>query len=436
MALSSSHNAPFTARDIERYHSGQMNPAEMHALEKAALEDPFLADALEGYRLTPTAAADSDELKSRLARRLSGERKRGTVIPINLFKAAALFLLVAGSGYLAYRLTQTGSRDLALDTSARESRSETADSVAAVPLAADSAGLAAPETRAGNAGESTYGFHTQADTAPQPEASVQQNNTRSRPVTTDAEEAQVAPPVAAAGEARQEPAATVTAPLTAPPAADNTLVQNRMARTAETNGALNHQFNFRGRVVDSNNNAVPYADIRVMNQLPVQNHATRFRSDANGYFNFAVPDSVAQVAISSLGYRTRNLSLLPQEQPKVVLDEAGNPGEAVVMGKAAGVQVKERGAPRITVEAAEPELGWGTFDEYVALNLKSNEELEVQERGVVRLSFDINEQGEPVNIKVTKSLCAKCDQEAVRILKEGPKWKKKNGKKGKANIRF
>ena len=34
--------------DIERYLRGEMTAAEMHALEKEALADPFLADALDG----------------------------------------------------------------------------------------------------------------------------------------------------------------------------------------------------------------------------------------------------------------------------------------------------------------------------------------------------------------------------------------------------
>jgi hypothetical protein len=37
---------------------------------------------------------------------------------------------------------------------------------------------------------------------------------------------------------------------------------------------------------------------------------------------------------------------------------------------------------------------------------------------------------------VVKSLCNKCDEEAIRLLKEGPKWKKKKNKKGSVTIRF
>lgn len=38
-------NIVFTADDIEKYFEGRLLPQQMHALEKAALNDPFLADA-------------------------------------------------------------------------------------------------------------------------------------------------------------------------------------------------------------------------------------------------------------------------------------------------------------------------------------------------------------------------------------------------------
>jgi hypothetical protein len=44
------HNKSYTLADIEAYLLGRLSPAEMHAMEKAALHDPLLADAIEGYR--------------------------------------------------------------------------------------------------------------------------------------------------------------------------------------------------------------------------------------------------------------------------------------------------------------------------------------------------------------------------------------------------
>ena len=43
-------NMIYTAGDIEQYLAGKLSPRQMHAMEKAALDDPFLAEAMEGYQ--------------------------------------------------------------------------------------------------------------------------------------------------------------------------------------------------------------------------------------------------------------------------------------------------------------------------------------------------------------------------------------------------
>ena len=55
----SKENFQYSAQDIQRYLKGQMSPEEMHAIETAALDDPFLADAIEGYEL---ALEKNDEI--------------------------------------------------------------------------------------------------------------------------------------------------------------------------------------------------------------------------------------------------------------------------------------------------------------------------------------------------------------------------------------
>jgi len=54
------------------------------------------------------------------------------------------------------------------------------------------------------------------------------------------------------------------------------------------------------------------------------------------------------------------------------------------------------------------------------------------DNGQVQVSFDVNDNGEPVNVKVDKSLCKKCDEEAIRLVKQGPKWQQKNKKTKRA----
>jgi TonB family protein len=54
-------------------------------------------------------------------------------------------------------------------------------------------------------------------------------------------------------------------------------------------------------------------------------------------------------------------------------------------------------------------------------------------KATVEISFEVDKNGDPVNIKIEKSLCDKCNKEAIRLIKEGPKWKC-NAKKGRTTV--
>src|SRR6185503_5216128 len=99
----------FTATDIEKYQKGLLSTKEKHALEKAALDDPFLADALEGYSTAGVyVSEDMKELKERLAERI--EKTKIIAMPAErrqrfaLWKVAAIIVLIAGAGFLAYQI--------------------------------------------------------------------------------------------------------------------------------------------------------------------------------------------------------------------------------------------------------------------------------------------------------------------------------------------
>lgn len=87
----------YTAEDIRLYLEGKLTPQQMHALEMAALNDPFIADAIGGisqYGNNEHFAADMRELNVRLNERV---RKRGGVVlpATNLWwKIAAVLLIV------------------------------------------------------------------------------------------------------------------------------------------------------------------------------------------------------------------------------------------------------------------------------------------------------------------------------------------------------
>jgi hypothetical protein len=90
---------------------------------------------------------------------------------------------------------------------------------------------------------------------------------------------------------------------------------------------------------------------------------------------------------------------------------------------------------RSILDTLKPENGWEAFDDYVAENIQSPEGIgEIPtDRREVELSFNVDKAGDPRNITITKSLCEKCDTEAIRLIKKGPKWK---GRKGTVKIKF
>jgi len=61
---------------IQKYLLGQLSREEMHDLEREALNDPLLGDALEGYRLQEDVNYGRlSLLQQRLAKRIEGQRK-------------------------------------------------------------------------------------------------------------------------------------------------------------------------------------------------------------------------------------------------------------------------------------------------------------------------------------------------------------------------
>jgi hypothetical protein len=149
-------------------------------------------------------------------------------------------------------------------------------------------------------------------------------------------------------------------------------------------------------------------------------------------------DSLLDVtAIRNEAVSSRSRSKDTIHNADVVLKKTDLPASEVVV---VNTKAKSNAAPlrkmMMKVDTLEPVNGWGYFDNYIASNIKPPGELYVKPAGgEVELSFDVNKAGEPVNITVSKSLCNKCDEEAIRLLKEGPKWKKE-GKKGKVKIKF
>ncbi len=95
--------------DITRYLSNQMNDRERHAFEKRMLNDPFLAEAVEGAE-TIRPEEFREDLQS-LEQRLASRREYAWSMTIRIAAGVVLVFVV---GWLAYRETPPPPESLAL----------------------------------------------------------------------------------------------------------------------------------------------------------------------------------------------------------------------------------------------------------------------------------------------------------------------------------
>lgn len=427
MPLGTNDNKQYGAPDFERYYSGQMTAQEMHALEKAALDDPFLADALEGYQLTRTPVADTAWLKEQL----QGKTQKASVVPLAprkgyaFLRIAALVLLLLGAGWSVYYLMDPRSDRLAL-----EPKQESAPVVQQAPPP-----VVVPDTAA----------QEKLTTAPQsaPAAAPSTANVPRRRATRTATPTEAAPPVAATAapvaevkdadsgqpmmlreaEARDVAAAQRKAEVQ-PPALEGRVAGVELQQNVAAN-------TFQGRVVDANNQGVPNATVSL------RNNRTGVTTDVAGNFSLSAPDTAVKATVSAVGFQAKDITLNRQGQKaNIVLQPSENSlSEVVVTGY--GTKRKEALARAQNTGRVYPTPGWKYFEDYVQKNRKPAGALSPQGlKGPVVLSFEVDRKGAPRNIKVDSSLSPQYDAEAIRLLREGPKWTREKGSRGKVTIHF
>lgn len=77
---------------------------------------------------------------------------------------------------------------------------------------------------------------------------------------------------------------------------------------------------------------------------------------------------------------------------------------------------------------AKPQFGWQKFEEYLAKSKNSGL------TGVVTVSFKVSSEGNASDIRVLKSSSEDLNSEAIRLIKEGPKWE--NPDKGEVVVKI
>ena len=425
MGPSSHHNTNYSREDLLRYITGQMTAAEMHALEKAALEDPFLADALDGLEQekgdeTKKYFADLDQ---RLASRVDSK-----VIPMpktNWWRIAIAAALIGIMGIAAYFFMQSDEK---------------------VPVVAQKTSPASNDTSSGNfnemqlpKSEESASDKTSSQLEKRSEKEVEPSATLDKKINED-KLMPAAPPsasITADQESKREKEIEKISPSVA--AGDKAAVlheteANKDMRSAKQRPGITEKmpgvYYFTGQITDNNNKPVPFANIAIR-------HTQRTTySDAKGNFRLVAGDSTLDVDIKSIGYITRTIHLRNDQPNQEVILQPALTAKAKTRAKPMEPEEADSTESKVSAEDlekpdAEPRDGFAAYQFYLLNNVRIPAEAKNSGiKGSVDLSFLVNDNGRLSDFKIERSLGPAFDKEAIRLVREGPPWVLYNSETG------
>ncbi|KRT15088.1 hypothetical protein ASU31_15520 [Pedobacter ginsenosidimutans] len=408
---------------LEDYLDGKLDAKAMHFVERQALEDPFVAEALEGLKQSPKRKQTLSILQKQLYDRVSEKpikRKLWGITTQRLSIAAtATVAFIAVSILFFMRETNRRNAELAahkqggvmvqLDSTTNIASVQPKPKEDTVTQNSTKAALIDKAITVAKTGD--LAKNTKTDLVVQP-AEQQIVEAKAEKTATDNSRAKAMSPVGF-GNYKPNPVMISETVVAAAPA----LGSSKIA--------------FSGNVVDqSNGQPVQGAVVKLAGSKNVT------ATDAKGYF-YLPADSNAKdkdLLINAIGFK--ELPVAGLQDPNAIKSAlSGNKSlnEIALITGSNGHKKENIAAPKITLRA-EQNLDGKSADSITkpvpvsTINysqyLENNNKLynpKGPEQFVI-LSFKVKSNGRPTNISVLKSLNKKADAEAKRLIQEGPDW--------------
>ncbi|TBO41603.1 carboxypeptidase-like regulatory domain-containing protein [Pedobacter kyonggii] len=408
---------------LEDYLDGKLDAKAMHFVERQALEDPFVAEALEGLKQSPKRKQTLSILQKQLYDRVSEKpikRKLWGITTQRLSIAAtATVAFIAVSILFFMRETNRRNAEIAahkqggvmvqLDSTTAIASSQAKPKEDTVTQNSTKAALIDKAITAAKTGD--LAKNTKVKPALE-RAAQQMAQVKAAKIATESNRAKAK---SAVGFGNYRPSAVT--------------ISEAVVEAAPAFGSS--KIAFSGNVVDqSNGQPVQGAVVKLAGSKNVT------ATDAKGYF-YLPADSNAKdkdLLINAIGFK--ELPVAGLQDPNAIKSAlSGNKSlnEIALITGSNGHKKENIAAPKITLRA-EQNLDGKSPDDITkpipvsTINysqyLENNNKLynpKGPEQFVI-LSFKVKSNGRPTNISVIKSLNKKADAEAKRLIQEGPDW--------------
>lgn len=423
--------------NLLQYIKGNRKGKDVNLLEREAMNDLFLADALEGF--DKIRSFDHEARIQEMHARVMNKTKSGNNRIIRYISIAASILLILGVGVYSL-LNKNQSHE-------NKNPDKTESSLYVSEQQMTENKESAPDT-------------LQKDSLS--ETTIPSEKTL--PLQAKIERKRVSKPAIkpktrndASSEAKSEIATIqaneVTMPDSTPLVEDKAFamfperdtIDEKDSKTLPVIRTVNRKVR-RGIITDVANN--PLAGASVM----YSGTNTGVTSNEHGYFELPASKN-DKIQIAFVGYEPVNLIADTSDNPISVVMKEDNAQLSEVVVVAFGTQKKESAVGAITTvppsslavpssslanESAgsiavqtknknnikpKPVIGKKKYEKYLKENIVALKSDDCKKKkGKVRLKFSIDERGRPTNIRVEKSLCPEADKEAIRLIEQGPDW--------------
>ncbi|MFT4092776.1 MAG: carboxypeptidase-like regulatory domain-containing protein [Niabella sp.] len=444
----------YSPEDIGRYLSGSMSAQEMHDLERAALSDPMLADAIDGFRKADKkiTAQHLDDISTKI---LSGAsqhpNEQAPIVPLKsnnnknrqwrLWAAASVLgIIAAGSWWLMKPATVAPAvKDIARNLPVTDNDHLPADipgsqqqnsSTAFVSDSLKQTGMSAPaRDKKLNPPPSNI---IKAEKSPAPVVVDE------RSVSNPAEEGlkadnrilaqeqlpadSLSPFSPEVGINNKEIATNLTV-LSKEPIAYHPNIARKKVSNYNTSLWAPSTKVLTGRVTDEKGQPLAAALIQAAYH---DNNATTTKTD--GSFVLPVTDTTNNILVSMSGYKQMTANLEPGKSNNIVLPkiEGNHVNDVVVIGynaqKKKGIsgdygQFKKQTANLKMLPY--PEDGWTNFYEDLSADLGVDKSRPTK---TLQIKFTVDDEGEPVNFTIVESPDEILTRKTIEFIKKA-KWK-------------
>ncbi|MBX2875949.1 MAG: carboxypeptidase-like regulatory domain-containing protein [Saprospiraceae bacterium] len=452
-------------RALKGWISGDAGLQQERELRQLAQDDPFIADALDGYQ--STAGEDHDQRLQKLRKKLAvkEEKKRG--LPIFLRIAAGGAILIAA--LFALRLVNSSeSNQIGQSNPATESIEESAPSIAAEQDASTAAGLQnepdQTETAAVTANEQAEaaevvrspkeGKHKSSPSSPKPRLSkkkktkVVEDQGLSKPIIAAdiAEEEEVLEDRAVVAIEEEKPSAKEAEParvrsrstaVTPPPTRPGVIAETRESKAEEiadsftpTLPASPSQANVQARlisgvVMDSSGEPLVGA------QVVVPNSSIGTLTDFDGKYSLSLDRNAQELQFSSLGFQSTKVPIPNIDTYNIQLSSSALVLNEVVVADYGDERAKKRQkdsrAKALTIKASSilglnapgvsPKGGVKQLNRTIRRNASKLDIHYSQAGQSVSVTFNVDPGNVVSKVKIVESKGLLLDQEAIRLVR-------------------